>query len=94
MRLEAHRFGLYRNFKRFRLRDLGFVRPAVFFRLFYPLLALIGVAAALFVGIADRGDPPSCKTVPGSKPQVIQCGDTLIVDGRVVEIVPSAKPRP
>jgi hypothetical protein len=50
-RLQAHQFGLYRNFKRFRLRDLLYVRPYVFFRLFYPFLVAVGVCAAVFLAV-------------------------------------------
>jgi hypothetical protein len=48
-RLQAHQFGLYRNFKRFRLRDLAHIQPYVFFRLFYPFLVAVGIAAALYL---------------------------------------------
>ena len=91
--LEAHRFGLYRNFKRFRLRDLAFVRPTVFFRLFYPLLFAVAVGVAALVAFTGDDEPPACNVVADSRPQAIECGDTLVVNGRRVEIQPQAERR-
>jgi hypothetical protein len=53
-RLQAHQFGLYRNFKRFRVRDLRHVGPNVFFRLFYPFLVAVGIGAAVFLGVHGK----------------------------------------
>jgi hypothetical protein len=86
VRLETHTFGLYRNFKRFGLKDLWYVRPWVFFRLFYPLLIAIGVGAAVFISDTRKENAPDCKLVGGSYPQVIQCRNTLYVGGRMVRI--------
>lgn len=49
--LEAHRFGLYANLRRFAPRTLLHARPAVFFWFLYPFLALVGAASALFIGL-------------------------------------------
>jgi hypothetical protein len=91
VRLETHVFGLYRNFKRFRPRDLWFVRPWVFFRLFYPLLVVIGVGAAFFIASSGEGDPPTCKLIENSRPQAIQCGERVIIGGKSISILPTDK---
>jgi hypothetical protein len=95
VRLEAHRFGLYRNFKQFVPRDLWYVRPTVFFRLFYPLLVVGGIAAALFLGLGRTHSSPSCNVIQGSVPQAIQCGNTIIVGGKKIGLAedPSAGKR-
>ena len=92
IRLETHVFGLYRNFKRFRPKDLWYVRPWVFFKLFYPLLIGIGIGAAFLIHDAGTDDPPTCTGVPNSRPQAIQCGNTLFIGGKPVRIqLPGSK---
>jgi hypothetical protein len=81
-RLEEHRFGLYRNFKRFRLKDIAFARPFVFFRLFYPFLAAVAIGAAILLA-TQSSDDPACKAIPDTGETAIQCGDVVIVDGDV-----------
>ena len=88
VRLQAHRFGLYRNFIRFRLRDLLFVRPWVFFRLFYPLLVLVGAGSAALIAHDHQDNPPTCKAVSAAARPTIQCGNALIVGGKRIKIRP------
>lgn len=47
IRLAGYRFGLYTNLWSFRLRSVWFARPALFFRLVYPLLIAVAIAAAV-----------------------------------------------
>lgn len=47
--LLAHEFGAYRTLKRFRLRDALYVRPPVFFRVIYPVMAGVSIASAIIV---------------------------------------------
>jgi hypothetical protein len=91
VRLESHRFGLYRNFKRFRLRDLRFARPPIFFRVFYPILILTAIGAAAWIAGRDKASP-TCVVVEDSRPQAIQCEDRLIIGGKVVDVVPPQRP--
>jgi len=85
-RLEAHRFGLYRNFKRFRFRDLWFVRPTVFFRVFYPFLALVGVAAAVFIALQTSDEGPQCRLVSTGHERVVQCGKIVLIGNHVTTL--------
>jgi hypothetical protein len=48
--LQAHRFGVYRNLRRFRMRDLRFARPKIFFQVLYPALLVASVSAAVILG--------------------------------------------
>jgi len=47
VRLAGYRHGLYTNLWTFRLRDVWYARPTVFFRLVYPTLIVVAVAAAV-----------------------------------------------
>jgi hypothetical protein len=82
-RLQAHQFGLYRNFKRFRLKDLRYVRPYVFFRLFYPFLVAVGAAAAIFLAAHQSKPSPTCKVVSGTHGRALECGGVVIVGSRL-----------
>lgn len=44
--LGGHRYGLYRGFKRFELRELRRARPTVFFQVLYPTLVIVAAAVA------------------------------------------------
>jgi hypothetical protein len=77
--LEGHRFGLYRNFTRFRFRDLRYVRPYVFFRVFYPFLAVVGISTALYIHSESGAPAPVCTAVRGGHSQVLQCGSVMLV---------------
>lgn len=46
-----HRYGLYRNFKRFQLPEIRSARPELVFRYFYPGLLLGALLAALLIEI-------------------------------------------
>ena len=81
IRLETHVFGLYRNFKRFRAKDLWYVRPWVFFRLFYPLLVTIGVGAALLIAGTGKDSTKTCKAAAQGRPAVVRCDNDLFFGG-------------
>jgi len=49
--LQAHRLGVYSNLRRFRMKDLRFARPRIFFQILYPALAVTSVAVAVILGI-------------------------------------------
>lgn len=49
--LAANRFGLYRSFKRFSVKELLAARPVLVFRVFYPGLAIVAAATALIIGL-------------------------------------------
>jgi hypothetical protein len=49
--MESYEFGVYRNLLRFRVRDLRHVQQGIVFRAFYPFLIIVGVVAALFIGL-------------------------------------------
>jgi hypothetical protein len=51
--LAAHRFGLYRNFRRFSVREVHHARPRLVFMVFYPGLVAIAAAAALLIGLSS-----------------------------------------
>jgi hypothetical protein len=84
--LETHRFGLYRNLKRFRLRDVLFARPAVFFRFFYPALIAAGIGIAVLLGVSGGDDEPSCALISDASAVIVQCGNSLVVDEKVVRL--------
>jgi hypothetical protein len=52
--LQAHRFGVYRNLRRFRVRDLRFARPKIFFQILYPALLLISAIVAVLLGVTGN----------------------------------------
>jgi hypothetical protein len=85
-RLESHRFGLYRNLKRFRPRDLLYARPRVFFYFFYPLLALVGVGAAVYIAQQKSPSESTCKVVAATHGRTIQCGKVVIVGNHVTTV--------
>jgi hypothetical protein len=83
-KLDGYRFGLYRNFKIFRFRDLLYARPRVVFRFFYPFLVGIGILAAILIAVQGPKDQTTCRVVPNSQDRAIQCGSVIIVnDGRI-----------
>ena len=41
----------------------------------------IGIGAAFLIHDAGTDDPPTCTGVPNSRPQAIQCGNTLFIVG-------------
>jgi hypothetical protein len=90
--LESHRFGMYRNFRRFTVSDLLYVRPHVIFRVFYPLLALAALvsAAGLYIGDADRQS--TCLIVRESVTEKVSCDQRLIVDLRPTALPTSSAP--
>jgi hypothetical protein len=49
VRLAGHRFGLYTNLWAFRLRDVIYARPVVFFRLVYPIMLAIAAVCAFII---------------------------------------------
>ncbi len=49
VRLAGHRFGLYTDLWAFRFRDVKYARPAVFFRLVYPVMLALAAACALII---------------------------------------------
>ena len=49
--LGSHKFGLYRNFRRFQLPEIRNARPQVVFRWFYPGLAASALLIAVIIAI-------------------------------------------
>jgi hypothetical protein len=79
VQLESYRFGLYRNLKVFRFRDFRHVRPRIVFRFFYPFLVVVGILAAIVVGVQGPKNEGSCHTVPKAPKNVIECENVVIV---------------
>ena len=80
--LESHRFGMYRNFRRFRPRDLWFVKPYVFFRIFYPFLVFLAMLATVLVAVAKDEPASPCTIERAEGATTVSCGDVEIVDRR------------
>lgn len=49
--LGAHKFGLYRNFRRFQIPEIKSARPQLVFRWFYPGLAAAAAVGAILIAI-------------------------------------------
>jgi len=82
--LQSHKFGVYGDLLRFRLRDLRHVRQRAVFVFFYPLLIVVGIAAAILLGAQGSGDEKPCSAITGSQGKAIQCGQVVVVhDGMI-----------
>ena len=80
--LQAHRFGMYRNFRRFRLKDLLFVKPYVFFRGFYPFLIATALLATIVLVFVPSSDDPPCTVTRAEEAVTVTCGDVELIDRR------------
>lgn len=80
--LQAHRFGMYRNFRRFRLRDLLFVKPYIFFRGFYPFLIGTALLAMVVLVAVESPDDPPCTVDRAEDAVTVKCGDVELIDRR------------
>ena len=78
--LESHRFGMYRNFRRFRFKDLRFVKPYVFFRAFYPFLVGVAILATILLASAQSADDPPCTVDRDEEAVTVKCGDVELID--------------
>jgi len=58
----------------------------VFFRFFYPGLVVAGLLAAALIWLSTGEDKPSCELVSDSPHLVVQCGGTLVIDGKLVQL--------
>jgi hypothetical protein len=79
--LESHRFGMYRNFKRFRFRDLWFVRPRVFFRVFYPFIIVVSVLVSIFLRADKPAEAERCTVPDEAETVVVRCDDVIVIEG-------------
>lgn len=80
--LQAHRFGMYRNFRRFRPKDLLFVKPYVFFRFFYPFLIGTALLATLLLAFSSSPEASPCTIDRAEAAVTVKCGDVELIDRR------------
>ncbi len=78
--LESHRFGMYRNLKQFRLNDLRFVRPAIFFQVFYPMLVVLAVVVAGLLFGAGESKHTTCEVFLQEPTVRVECGDVIVTE--------------
>jgi hypothetical protein len=88
--LQTHRFGVYRNLRQFTFRDILFVKPRVFFRVFYPVLVAVAVVIAGILWSLGGPKSAGCEITHDSTTITIDCGGTKIIDRQGVP--PSAGP--
>jgi hypothetical protein len=78
--LESHRFGMYRTFRKFRLRDLLFAKPTVFFRGFYPLLIGVAVVVAILLWSFGGTGKTACTILREGATVAVDCGSVTVTD--------------